>query len=87
MYDDRQLVEYYQKVAEGPKQDALKNPRNPRELLMENYFLPFMIMAIKELKCDEMRYLMYPKLDALVQTFKLPKNNQDCLDFTRLNNE
>lgn len=87
MHDDRQLVDYYQKLAEDPKQDALKNPRNPRELLLENFFLPFMITAIKELKCDEMRYLIYPKLDSLIQMFKLPKNSQDCLDFTRLNNE
>lgn len=43
IYDERTLVDYHQKLAEDPKQDALKNPRNPRELLLENFFLPFIV--------------------------------------------
>lgn len=46
-----------------------------------------MAQAIKDLKCEELRYLITPELDALVQTFKLPRNSQDCLDFTKLNSE
>lgn len=53
-------------MAEDPKQDALKNPRNPRELLLENFFIPFMAQAIKDLKCEEIKYLITPELDALV---------------------
>ena len=87
MYDERKLVDYYQKLAEDPKQDALKNPRNPRELLLENFFIPFMAQVIKDLKCEEMKYMMSPELDALVQTFKLPRNSHEFLDFTRLNSE
>ena len=74
-------------MQDDPKQDALKNPRNPRELLLENFFIPFIAQSIKDLKCEEIKYLITPELDALVSTFKLPKNSQDCLDFTRLNNE
>ena len=74
-------------MAEDPKQDALKNPRTPRELLLENFFLPFMCQMIKDLKCDEIRYLISPELDALIQTFKLPKTSSDFLDFTKMNSE
>ena len=31
--------------------------------------------------------MITPELDALVQKYKLPKNSQDCIDFTRLNND
>ena len=87
MYDERELVPYYQKLAEDPKQDALKNPRHPRELLLENFFIPFMAQVIKDLKCEEMRYMMSPELDALVQTFKLPKNSNNDFEFNRMNPE
>jgi len=83
-YDDKNLVDYYTKLGEDPKNDVLKNPRNPRELLLENFFVPFVATAIKELKCEEMKYLITPQLDALIQPFKLPRNSVDCLDFTKL---
>ena len=43
-----------------------------------------MAQVIKDLKCDEMRYLISPELDALIQTFKLPRNSQGELEFTKL---
>lgn len=87
MYDERVLIDYYYKLSEDPKNEALKNPRHPRELLLENFFVPFLVTAIKELKCEEMKYFITPELDALVQTFKLPRNSVDCLDFTRLSTD
>lgn len=75
-------------MSEDPKQDAVKNPRTPRELLLEHFFLPFMLGSIKELKCDSIQFLVEPELDQLIQTFKVPKNpNDGSLDFSRLTNE
>ena len=50
--DDSALLEFYQKAAEDPKQEAIKNPKHPRELCMENFWIPFMVTYIKELKCE-----------------------------------
>jgi len=86
--DEKYLVEYHQKLSEDPKSEELKKyPKHPRELLLENFFLPFVLTAIKELKCGEIKYLLTPEMDALVQTFKLPRTGSDNLDFTRLTNE
>ena len=83
--DDSELVDYYAKVAEDPKQESIKNPRNPRELLLENFFIPFLVTKIKELQCEYLQFLMMPQMDALVQGFKLPKNQAlDGLDFTKM---
>ncbi len=76
-YDERSLEGYYRKLAEDPKQESLKNPSSPRELVLENYFLPFFLTALKELKCDSLQFLMTPQLDALISSFKLPKNSHD----------
>jgi hypothetical protein len=50
--DESELVDYFAKVAEDPKQESIKNPRNPRELLLENFFIPFLVTKIKELQCE-----------------------------------
>lgn len=49
---EESLKEYYKKMAEDPKQESVKEPQNPRELVMEQFFVPFLLTAIKELKCD-----------------------------------
>ena len=81
------LAEYFARVAEDPKQESLKHAKTPRELLLENFFLPFMLTFLKELKHDDIKFLITPELDALISSFKLPKNAQDTIDFTRMNNE
>ena len=85
--NDSDLQSYYNKLAEDPKQEAVKHPNTPRELLLENFFVPFLLTSIKELKCDHMQLLITPQLDALISTFKLPKTSSDLIDFARMNNE
>ena len=85
--NEKDLQDFYAKLAEDPKSDAVKNPRNPRELMVENFFLPFFLTSIKELKAETLSFLVNPELDALFQSLKLNKNASDQYDFTRLNNE
>ena len=61
--DDSELQEYYRKLNEDPKSDAIKNPSNLRELLMENFFVPFLLTSIKELKGEELKFLISKELD------------------------
>ena len=49
------LAEYFARVAEDPKQESLKHAKTPRELLLENFFLPFMLTFLKEL-CAVQKY-------------------------------
>ena len=81
------LVDYHQKVAEDPKSDQVKNARSPRELMMERFFVPFLLTSLKELKCEHLQFLMQPEMERLVTSFKLPKNSNDCPDFTKLTQE
>lgn len=55
--------------------------------MLERFFVPFMITAIKELKCEHLQFLMYPDLDRLVSSMKLPKNSQDAPDFTKMTHD
>ncbi len=85
--DELLLKDFYAKMADDPKNESLKNPSHPRELLLENFFLPWIMTAIKELKCDHLQFLITPKLDALISTFKLPKTANDTLDFAKMTTE
>ena len=71
------LKDYTEKIREDPKQESLKNPHSPRELVLEMHFVPWLVSAIKELKCEYMAFLMNPKLEQLIQSFRLPKNSHD----------
>ena len=84
---DSELQEYYKKLNDDPKSDSLKNPSNLRELLLENYFIPFLLTSIKELKGEELKFLIMPELDALIASFKLSKNSSDQYDFTKLKDD
>ena len=75
--ESQALKDYTEKMREDPKQESLKNPHSPRELVLEMHFVPWLISAIKELKCEYMAFLMNPKLEQLIQSFKLPKNSHD----------
>lgn len=57
------LRDYQDKMREDPKADSVKNPHSPRELVLEHHFIPWLVQAIKELKCDHLSFLMHPKLE------------------------
>ena len=78
------MLEFFQKAAEDPKQDAIKNPKHPRELCLENFWIPFMVTYIKELKCEYLQFLIPPEVDQLISSWRLPRNAHDNLDFSRL---
>lgn len=49
--------------------------------------MPFLLTSIKELKGEEMKFLITPEFDSVISGFKVPKTNNDSLDFTKLTNE
>ena len=81
------LRDYVEKMKEDPKADSVKNPHSPRELVLEHHFIPWLVQAIKELKCEHLSFLMHPKLDQLIASFRLPRNQHDQPDLTRVTQE
>ena len=39
--------------------------------MLEQFWVPWFMTALKELKCDNLQFLMSPELEALVLSFKL----------------
>jgi len=88
IYPESDLVDFYSKKREDPKAEAVQKASNPRELLMEQFFVPFMLSFLKELKCDYMQFMIPPKLQAIIDLLKVNRNpSGDGYDFTRLNDQ
>ena len=86
MYPETDLQEHFQKRQEDPKAEAVHKANNPRELLLEQFFVPFMLNCLKELKAEYVHFMIPPKLQAIIDLMKVPKlpNTTDQYDFTRL---
>ena len=50
--EGKALKDLVEKMREDPKAESLKNPHSPRELVLEMHFVPWLVSAIKELKCE-----------------------------------
>ena len=88
MYPDTDLNNYYQKKQEDPKAEEVQKANNPRELLLEQFFVPFMLNYLKELKCEYLQFMIPPKLQQIIDQLKIGKYpNQDVYDFTKLNDQ
>lgn len=62
IYPETDLNAFYQKRQEDPKAEEVQKANNPRELLLEQFFVPFMLNFLKELKCDYIQFMIPPKL-------------------------
>ena len=88
IYPESDLVDHYAKMKEDPKGESVQKANNPRELLMEQFFVPFMLGFLKELKCEYMQFMISPKLQQIIDVLQVKRNqNTDAYDFTRLNDK
>ena len=69
MYES-DIVDYYDRSRTDPTDPTLKSASNPRELLLDHLFLPFILSYLKDLKCDTINMLKQPELNDLVESFK-----------------
>ena len=74
LYPESDLNDHFAKKQEDPKAESVQKATNPRELLMEEFFVPFMLSYIKELKCEYIQFMIPPKLQTIVDLLKVPKN-------------
>ena len=88
IYPEESLLTFYARMQEDPGQESVKSAQTPREILMEFFFVPFILTALKELKCEFMQFLIMPEMAEVMQTLKVSKPaGVEHYDFTRLNNE
>lgn len=87
IYPEKDLKAFHDKMKEDPKKEELKQASTPRELMMEAFFVPFILTAIKELKCEFLQFLISPELGKIIEQFKLVRNASDQYDFSKLNSE
>lgn len=75
MYES-DLVDYYDRARADPTDPTLKSPSNPRELMIDQFFLPFMITYLKDLKCDTINMLKAPEMNDLIESFKVKQKKK-----------
>lgn len=54
--------DYYKRLAADPMDESLKKAQNPTELLMERYFMTFLIQTIRDLKVELIQIACTPTL-------------------------
>ena len=75
LYPVSDLKSFHDKVKEDPKKEELKQATTPRELMMEHFFVPFILTSLKELKCECLQFMITPDMAKLIEQFKVVKNN------------
>ena len=63
------LTAFFERSREDPVA-ANKSAETPRELLLERFFLPFMLAFLKDLKSDNINILKRPEMADLIEAFK-----------------
>ena len=54
---------------------------------MEHFFVPFILSALKELKCEFLQFLIMPEMSRVIEQLKVIKGGNDLYDFTRLSSD
>ena len=66
IYPEGDLKSFYDKMKDETKKEELKAATTPRELMMEHFFVPFILSAIKELKCEFIQFMMLPEMGKII---------------------
>ena len=65
-----ELADYYNRKRANPTADESNKAFTARELMLEQFFVPFMVIAIKELKCETLQLMASPQLMKVIETLK-----------------
>ena len=82
---DNDLSAYYKKKQEAPTE--VQKASTPAELLMEQYFIPFLVNYIKDLKADGISIIASPEFVELMDQFKIGLTAQGYYDLCKLTKE
>ena len=65
-----ELLDYYNRKRSNPTSDEANKALTARELMMEQFFTPFLVIAIKELKCETLQLMASPQMMKIIETLK-----------------
>ena len=74
------LQQYYERTRANP---AAK-PENPRELMIEQHFMPWFVGFLRDLKAENVTLHATPALDEQLKTLKVKTNKDGSYDLSRL---
>lgn len=76
---------YYAKKQENPAD--VKTASAPIELLLEEYFIPFMIHYLKDLKSESISVLATPEMSEMMDKFEIKVNSGGFYELAKMNKE
>ena len=67
---------FYARQQADPADEANRKAMNPRELMQERFFLPYLCTYLKEMKVEHLTFMANPELVAALEAAKIPYNAQ-----------
>jgi len=79
------LNKYYGRRQNKPEEPY--KPTHPIELLVEQYFIPFLVNYFKEIKQDSFTFLATPEVVALLESIKIGVNINGFYELAKMNKD
>lgn len=86
LYANEDLRPFYKNLEQDPK--SVTKANTPRELIMDQFMVPFLLLAIKELKPDFIQLVNTPQTQKMCEMFRIPMpSSGNGYDLSRLTKE
>lgn len=86
MYED-DLTAYYKRRQENPNDELNKKAQTPRELMVEQFFLPFLAQYFRDTKMEAFTFMSTQKMQELMTEAKVNMHNNGHFDLAKMNKE
>jgi len=79
------LNKYYARRQSKPEET--NKPTNPIELLLEQFFVPFLVNYFKEIKQEAFTFMAGPEVIAMLESFKIGVNGNGFFELAKMNKD
>lgn len=86
LYGD-DLSEMYKRRKDDPKSEDSKKAMTARELLVEQFFLPFLATYLRDNKVEAFTFMCTPEMQQHMQDMKVLTHNAGHYDLAKMNKE
>jgi len=87
IWDEDILNEFYKRRSLNPTADDSKKALNPRELLVEQFFLPFLASYFRDNKMEAFTFMSTPEMQQAMQEMKVGNHSAGHYDLSKMNKE
>lgn len=81
------LSGFYQRRSANPTEDASKKALTARELMIEQFFLPFVVQYLRDTKCEGLSFMATPEFGAAMAEMKIVIGEKGHYDLAKLTKE